>query len=54
MHEYDIALKVALQGAARLVRRELTGDTIDRWLNVELPEVRNTRVDLLGEAPEGR
>ncbi|MDQ6760359.1 MAG: DUF4351 domain-containing protein [Acidobacteriota bacterium] len=54
MHEYDIALKVALQGAAGTVLRELTGGTIHRWLNVELPEVRNMRVDLLGEASEGR
>lgn len=33
--------------------QRLTGETIARWLNVELPEVRNTRVDLLGETTGG-
>ena len=54
MHDYDIALKLTLQGAAGLALRELTGVNIERWLNVELPEVRNTRVDLLGETSDQR
>jgi predicted transposase YdaD len=33
--------------------REIAGTTIARWLSVELPEVRNTRVDLLGETEAG-
>ena len=41
-----------MQGAAGLVLRELTGVNIERWLNVELPELRNTRVDMLGETSE--
>ena len=53
MHEYDIALKTFLrQGRESLLA--LTSLTIDRWHNVELPEVRNRRVDLLGEAADGR
>lgn len=52
MHEYDITLKLILQGAAGLVLRDVTGVHIERWLNVELPEVRNTRVDMLGETSE--
>ena len=32
--------------------QQLTGTAIHRWLNVELPEVRNLRVDLLGEAKD--
>ena len=52
MHEYDIALKSFLrQGRESLFA--LTAVTIDRWHNVELPEVRNRRVDMLGETAEG-
>jgi len=32
---------------------ELTGKTVVRWLDVELPRVQNPRVDLLGEASDG-
>ena len=52
MHEYDIAFKLTLQ-QVDVALRELIGTTIARWLNVELPEVRNTRVDLLGETAAG-
>ena len=53
MHEYDIALKTFLrQGRQSLL--EPTSLIVDRWHNVELPEVRNRRVDLLGEAADGR
>ncbi len=52
MHEYDVAIKLTFQQVDCLVR-ELTGTTVKRWLNIELPEVRNTRVDLLGETPAG-
>jgi hypothetical protein len=53
MQEYDIALKLLLQGSARLTMRELTGTAIEKWLDVELPKVRNPRVDLLGETADG-
>ena len=33
--------------------RELTGTTIAKWLNVELPKVQNLRLDLLGESVDG-
>jgi hypothetical protein len=33
--------------------RQLTGVPVERWLNVEVPRVRNPRVDLLGETQEG-
>jgi hypothetical protein len=52
MHEYDVAFKLVLQSAS-LALRELAGTTVARWLSVELPEVRNTRVDLLGETAAG-
>ena len=53
MQEYDIALKLLLRGPAKLAMRELTGTAVEKWLDVELPKVQNTRVDLLGETNEG-
>ena len=56
MQEYDVALKLLLQGSAKLVMRELTGAVVARWLDVELPKVqnvRNPRLDLLGETADG-
>jgi predicted transposase YdaD len=52
MHDYDIAFKLVLQ-SVDLAMRELAGATVARWLSVELPEVRNTRVDLLGQTETG-
>ena len=49
-----MALKLVLQGAAGGVLRALTGVNIDHWLNVDLPELRNTRVDLLGATSDDR
>ena len=53
MQEYDVVLKLLLRGSAKVVLDELAGTTIARWLNVELPEVVNRRVDLLGETADG-
>jgi hypothetical protein len=53
MQEYDIALKLLLQGSAKLAMRELTGTTIAKWLDVELPKVQNLRLDLLGQTVDG-
>ena len=47
MQEYDVALKLLLQGSAKLTMRELTGTAIEKWLDVELPRVLNLRLDLL-------
>ena len=52
MQEYDVILKLLLRGSAKLVLDELAGTAIARWLNVELPEVVNRRVDLLGETAD--
>jgi len=54
MHEYDIALKTVLTRVAGNVLQELTGFAVARWINTELPEVRNLRADLLGETADGR
>jgi predicted transposase YdaD len=52
MHEYDTVLKVLLQGSANSILEQITGVRVARWLNVELPEVRQTRVDLLDESAD--
>lgn len=49
MQEYDVALKVLLQSPARRTISEVTGATVAKWLDVELPKVQNLRLDLLGE-----
>jgi hypothetical protein len=53
MQEYDVALKLLLQGSASLTMRELTGTVVAKWLDVELPKVQNLRLDLLGETVDG-
>jgi hypothetical protein len=52
MQEYDVALKLLLRGSAKLTIRELTGVAVEKWIDVEMPKVQNTRVDLLGETSE--
>jgi hypothetical protein len=53
MGEYDIAVKSFLH-AGRATLLVLTDAGMARRHNVELPEVRNRRVDLLGESSGGR
>ena len=53
MHEYDITLKDILLDSAGMTLRELTGLDVTLWRDVELPEVTNPRVDLLGETGDG-
>src|ERR1700738_206763 len=53
MHEYDVVLKLLLHETADRVLLELAGAPIVQWLNIELPEVQNTRVDLLGVTARG-
>jgi len=53
MQGYDIALKLLLQGSAKLTMHELTGTAIVKWLDVELPKVQNLRLDLLGQTVDG-
>jgi len=52
MGEYDVALKSVIRRMGRPSLRALTDLSIDRWHNVELPEVRDLRLDLLGETAE--
>jgi predicted transposase YdaD len=53
MQEYDVALKLLLQGGAKLTIRELAGGAVEKWLDIELPKVQNMRMDLLGETAGG-
>ena len=53
MQEYDVALKLLLQGSAKLTIRELAGADVEKWLDIELPKVQNLRLDLLGETGDG-
>jgi len=53
MFEYDATLKLSLRGSAAATIQALSGLTIDRWLNVEVPNVESLRVDLLGESADG-
>jgi len=53
MQEYDVALKLLLQGQAKLTIHELAGGPTEKWLDVELPKVQNLRMDLLGETGDG-
>ncbi len=54
MHEYDIALKNVIRRLSGRVLESLTGFAIERWHNVELPEVRSLRADIIGETSDGR
>jgi hypothetical protein len=49
MHEYDTVLKSLLQDSQNSVFQQITGARMGQLLNVELPEVQQTRVDLLFE-----
>jgi len=53
MQEYDVALKRILTRPGSALLAALTGKAELRWLNVEMPAVRNLRVDLLGESTDG-
>ena len=53
MHEYDIALKSVIRRLTGDTLKAITGFPIQRWHNVELPEVRTLRVDMVGETAEG-
>ena len=54
MQQYDAALKSLLQRLAPEMIEQVTGLRITRWHNVELPLIRFSRVDLLGETADGR
>ncbi len=52
MHEYDTVLKSLLTDSENSIFQRSTSARHGRWLNVELPDVTQTRVDLLFETIE--
>jgi len=53
VHEYDTALKSVIRRLSGSALLALTGFAIERWHNVELPEVRSLRADMIGESAAG-
>jgi len=53
VHEYDVALKTVIRRLSGAALQVLTGFAIERWHNVELPEVRTLRMDMVGETADG-
>ena len=53
MQDYDAALKLLFRRAAPRAIQLLSGTSIAKWLDIELPKSQNLRMDLLGEDPEG-
>lgn len=53
MQGYDVTLKLLLHSSPTLLWRELAGSRVTKWFDVELPNVQNLRVDLLGETADG-
>jgi len=54
VHEYDTVLKSLLTGSSNSLFPLITGAKRGRWLNVELPNVTQPRVDLLFELADTR
>lgn len=52
MHDYDTVLKSLLTDSENSLFESITGARRGRWLNVELPNVTQTRVDLLFETAD--
>ncbi len=53
MQHYDIALKTLLLRSASLFLGQVSGASSARWSDVELVNMENRRVDLLGETESG-
>jgi hypothetical protein len=51
--DYDVTLKLLFRKSARRVVAELAGGVVTHWLDKELPEIRNTRGDMLGVIENG-
>jgi len=42
-----------LRGTASATIRELTGSTVEKWLDIELPRMETLKADLIGETSDG-
>ncbi|MDQ2899173.1 MAG: DUF4351 domain-containing protein [Acidobacteriota bacterium] len=52
MREYDATLKMLLRGSAARTLRDLTGVSVAKWLDIELPKVHTLLLDLLGQTAD--
>jgi len=50
---FDEAIKEILQSTHLRLLEKLSGSTVKRWLNVELPQTQMRRIDLLAELANG-
>ena len=51
--DYDVVLKLLFRGKSSRAVEEIAGGPVKRWLDKELPAIRNTRADLIGETAGG-
>lgn len=51
--DYDVVLKLLFRGKSSHLVQEIAGAPVKRWLDKELPAIRNTRADLVGETVGG-
>src|SRR5882762_1184880 len=51
--DYDVVLKLLFRSKSSRAVEEIAGGPVKRWLDKELPAIRNTRADLIGETVGG-
>ena len=51
--DYDVVLKLLFRSKSSQAVQEIAGAPMKRWLDKELPAIRNTRADLVGETISG-
>ena len=51
--DYDVVLKLLFRSQSSQAVQEIAGGPVKRWLDKELPAIRNTRADLIGETIGG-
>ena len=51
--DYDVVLKLLFRSKSSRAVQEIAGGPVKRWLDKELPAIRNTRADLIGETMSG-
>lgn len=51
--DFDVTIKLLFRQSKGLALTKVAGGGVKEWLNVELPSVRNPRVDLVGRRADG-
>ena len=51
--DYDVVLKLLFRSKSSQAVQEIAGGAVKRWLDKELPAIRNTRADLIAETIGG-